>query len=78
MRTYKDQLNFFGKTIENSRLIHNLSREELAQKLQLKGITIDRSYIYRIEKQKSIIKDYELVAIAKILDIDINNYKNDF
>ena len=78
MRTYKDQLNFFGKTIENSRLIHNLSREELAQKLQLKGITVDRSYIYRIEKQKSTIKDYELMAIAKILNIDINNYKKDF
>ncbi len=78
MRTYKDQINFFGKIIENARLAHDLSREELAQELQLRGIIVDRSYIYRIEKQKSIIKDYELVAIAKILDIDINNYKNDF
>lgn len=77
MRTYKNSFNFFGKIIENARLTHNLSREDLAQKLQLYGIIVDRSYIYRIEKQKSVIKDYELLVIANILDIDINKYKNE-
>ena len=77
MRTYKNNFNFFGKIIENARLTHNISREDLAKKLQLYGIIVDRSYIYRIEKQKSIIKDFELLAIANILDIDLNMYVKD-
>ena len=75
MRTYKNNLNIFGKIIENARLTNNLSREDLANKLQLFGILVDRSYIYRIEKQKSVIKDYELLAIANILNIDLDKYK---
>lgn len=35
MRKYNNLSNLTGKIIENARLAKNLSREELAQKLQL-------------------------------------------
>ena len=71
MRKVNNKSNICGKIIENKRLSQNLSREELAEKMQLMGLNVDRSFIYRIEKQKSIIKDFELISICKILDIYI-------
>ena len=76
MRKFNDALNIAGKIIENKRLSKNLSREDLAKELQLLGIIVDRSFIYRIEKQFSSIKDYELIAICKILDINLEELKN--
>ncbi len=75
MRKIDNKSNICGKIIENKRLLKNLSREQLAEKLQLMGFNVDRSFIYRIEKQKSIIKDFELIAICKILDINIDEFK---
>lgn len=70
MRKYNNKSNISGKVIEQSRLEKNMSREELAEKLQLMGINIDRNHIYRIEKEIVIVKDFELIAICRILNID--------
>lgn len=75
MRKYNEQSNISGEIIEKYRLKQNMSREDLAAKLQLLGINIDRSYIYRIERQKVMLKDFELIAICKILDIDYAELK---
>ena len=47
-----------------------MSREDLAEQLQLMGISIDRSHVYRIETGRVMLKDFELLAICKILNID--------
>ena len=70
MRKYNGLPNISGKTIEKYRLEQNMSREDLAEKLQLMGINIDRSHIYRIEIGRVMLKDFELIAICKILNID--------
>ena len=75
MRKYNDKLNISGKVIENARLSKNLSREELSNKLQLMGLNVDRSFVYRIEKQSSTLKDFELIAIATILELNLENLK---
>ncbi len=75
MRRYNNKLNISGKVIENARLSKNLSREELSNKLQLMGLNVDRSFVYRIEKQSSTLKDFELIAIATILELDLENLK---
>ena len=64
-----------GKNLLKFRKENGLTREELAEKMQLMGLNVDRSFIYRIEKQKSIIKDFELISICKILDINIEELK---
>ena len=56
MRKFNNSLNISGKIIESARLSKNLSREDLAKKLQLLGIAVDRSFIYRVEKQFCSIK----------------------
>lgn len=76
MRRYNNKLNISGKVIENARLSKNLSREELSNKLQLMGLNVDRSFVYRIEKQSATLKDFELIAIATILELNLENLKN--
>jgi transcriptional regulator with XRE-family HTH domain len=66
-----------GKIIEKYRVNKNMSREELAGKLQLLGINIDRSGILRIENNQVILKDFELIAICKILEIDYKDLENE-
>lgn len=75
MRKFNKKANICGKIIENARLTKNLSREDLAHQLQLLGVPVDRSFIYRIELQNSILKDFELIAICEILDIDLEKLK---
>ena len=70
MRKYKGKSNIAGDIIVKYREKKNLSREELAEKLQLEGFNIDRSHIYRIEAGSVILKDFELISICKILGID--------
>ena len=73
MRKYNGKSNLTGNIIEKYRLKKNMSRENLAEKLQLLGINIDRTSILRIENQVVILKDFELLAICKILDIDYSD-----
>lgn len=44
---------------------------ELATKLQVLGIVIDRSAIAKIETDRRPISDIEIAAISKILNIQI-------
>lgn len=76
MRKYNNVSNISGKIIEKYRLERNMSREDLAKELQLMGISVDRSHIYRIEKETVLLKDFELIAICKILKIDYKKLEN--
>lgn len=70
---YKGKLNFLGKIIATKRKELKLSQNMLASQMQLKGINIGKNDISKIETQNRTIKDYELIAIKDILNIDINN-----
>ena len=70
MRKYNEKSNICGELIEKYRIKQDMSREDLAKKLQLLGINIDRSSILRIEKGTVILKDFELLSICQILNID--------
>jgi len=75
MRKFNEKSNLAGNIIRKYRLQNNLSGEELAEQLQLKGLDVDRSYIFRIEKGKAIIKDFELIYICEVLEIDYNELR---
>lgn len=70
MRKFNDMPNFSGKLIRAYRLENRLSCEKLAQKLQLMGFNVDRTYIHKVEANKVHLKDFELIAFGKILGID--------
>ena len=68
-RKYDELSNVTGKIIKKLRKSQNMSRETLSTKLMILGIDINRDGIYRLEVGKRIIKDFELSAIAVVLNV---------
>lgn len=66
------QRNIAGPRIKEARLKAEMNQADLAAALSVDyDITLDRSDISEIETQVRGIKDYELDAIARILDVDV-------
>ena len=78
MRKINGKSNYSGRIIQRIRESKNITREELAHKLQLQGMNVDIVYVYKIETQQRIIKDFELLILAKILNIDLNLINDEF
>lgn len=73
------KLNIVGKNIEvYRRKNNNMSRQTLSDKLILMGIDISSQSIFDIEKGIRTVIDYELCAIAKILNTTSDELMNDF
>ncbi len=76
MKLYNDKRNIAGDVIMNVRNSKRLSREAVSASLALIGINITAQELYRMESNRMIIKDFELIAITKILEIDLNALKD--
>ncbi len=61
--------NVCGKNIAKFRITLKLSQRELADKMQLVGIDIDKNAIQRIECGKRFVTDIEIIAFAKVFNI---------
>ncbi len=69
----KDGLNnICGKNISILRRNLNISQRILADKLQLSGLDVDKNAIQRIECGKRFVTDIELVSLAKVFDVTID------
>ena len=68
-RKYNGKSNVIGDTIKNLRKLKKISRSALSNKLMLLGIDINSDGIYKIEKGRRILKDFELTAIAMVLEV---------
>ena len=65
--------NVCGKNIAQFRIKMDISQRELADKMQLVGIDIDKNAIQRIECGKRFVTDIELIYLAKVLHVDVND-----
>ena len=61
--------NICGAQIAVQRKNLHLSQRQLAEKLQLFGIDVDKNAIQRIESGKRFVTDIELIAFRDIFDI---------
>ena len=78
MRKVGGKSNFCGKIIKNARKSSNMKEEEVARKLQLEGLNVDKSFVSKVESSSVILKDFELLLIAKVLNIDLNEIRDKF
>jgi transcriptional regulator with XRE-family HTH domain len=60
--------NLCGKQVEQYRKELKLSQRELADRLQLIGLDIDKNAIQRIEAGKRFVTDIELKALSTVLN----------
>ncbi len=63
--------NICGKNIALFRNDLGISQRELADKMQLVGIDIDKNAIQRIECGKRFVTDIEIVAFAKVFKVSL-------
>lgn len=61
--------NICGKNIAEYRMTMKISQRELADRLQLVGIDIDKNAVQRIESGKRFVTDIEFVAFARVFGI---------
>lgn len=61
--------NVVGPAIRKYRCQRNLTQEALAIKLQMAGLDMDRTAVAKIESQIRSVFDFEMVMIARVLDV---------
>ncbi len=61
--------NVCGRNVAQFRIGIKISQRELADRMQLIGIDIDKNAIQRIECGKRFVTDIEIAAFAKVFDV---------
>ena len=74
---FDGNMNVIGRLLKEYRIKKDLSYEKLSAKLELMGISIHKQSLYDIENNKRTVKDYELLGIAHVLEIDVNDLLKD-
>lgn len=68
---YGGKKNICGDRIRQARALRRISQSELAARMQVEGITIERDSISRIEIGTRFVTNYELKIFAKVLKVNI-------
>lgn len=67
-----NKMNLIGENVAKRRKELKMSQQKLSNKLELYAVYVCRGSISRIEDRSRTVTDIELYAIAKALNIDIN------
>ena len=68
-KTEDGRNNVCGRNVAKFRMEMKISQRELADRLQLVGLDIDKNAIQRIESGQRFVTDIELIALAKVCEI---------
>lgn len=68
---YKGKKNLCGNRIREARYKNRLSQSDLAARLQIAGVTIERDSISRVEIGTRFVADYELKVFAEVLKVSL-------
>ena len=66
---FNGKKNICGTRIKEARKRLSLSQENLAAKLQIEGIIVERDSVSRMEIGTRFVADYELAALCRILHV---------
>lgn len=69
---YNGKKNVCGKRVHEAKCKLRLTQSDLAAKLQIVGILIERDSILRIEISTRFVADYELRELSRILKVSVN------
>ena len=63
--------NISGDRIRQARVVQRMRQEDLAAKLQIAGVNMERDSISRIEIGTRFVSDFELKVFAKVLGVSV-------
>ena len=69
---YNGKKNICGEKLHEARCKSKMTQSELAAKLQVAGINIERDSVSRIEIGTRFVTDYEIRELAKILKVSVD------
>ena len=69
---YNGKKNICGNRVHEARCKLRLTQSDLAAKLQINGIIIERDSISRIEIGTRFVADYELRELSRILNVSVD------
>lgn len=69
---YEGKKNVCGERVREARLKNRLSQADLAARLQVSGIVIERDSISGIEIGTRFVADYELMVLSDILGVSVD------
>ena len=68
---YHGKKNVSGDRIREARLKRRLTQEDLAAKLQIEGVIMERDRVSRMEIGTRFVTDYELMVLSKVLGVSM-------
>lgn len=68
---YNGSRNICGRRVLEARRRNSITQFDLAARLQTEGINIERDSISKIESGKRFVADYELLTMAKVLNVSV-------
>lgn len=68
---YQGRKNISGEQIRQLRIKKRISQSELAARLQIRGVTLERDSISRIESGTRFVADYELYIFAEVFGVEV-------
>ena len=66
---YNGRKNISGERIREARLKKRLTQEDLAARVQIEGVIMERDSISRVEIGTRFIPDYEIPVFARVLGV---------
>lgn len=68
---FNGRKNICGDKVREARQKQRMSQSDLAARLQVNGIILERDSISRIESGTRFVADYELLVLSKVLRVDL-------
>lgn len=68
---YQGKKNVSGEMIRQLRIKKRMSQSDLAARLQVEGVMLERDSISRIESGTRFVADYELFIFAKVFGVEM-------
>ena len=68
---YQGRKNLCGERVRQARLTQRLTQTDLAARLQVEEVILERDSISRIEAGTRFVADYELAVLAKVLHVNV-------
>ncbi len=72
-KTSDGRNNICGKNIARLRTELKISQRELAARMQLVGLDIDKNAIQRIECGKRFVTDIEIIAFSQVFHVEFGD-----
>lgn len=69
---YDGKKNIYGDRLREARVVQRLRQEDLAARIQIKGINMERDSISRIEIGTRFVSDFELKVFSEVLGVSVN------